>query len=146
MRKGHKYTDEPLGQIQVIKDFLPAPSELVDKEDTDKVTIGLSRRSGDFFKRQAQKHETQYQKMIRRLLDLYVNRQGTWATLGRCTSVSDHFAAEHVIHDDDAVLVYWAAPKGWNECIEEGQRRQSDIRRYRDQNCRSTRFCSPGTW
>ena len=56
----------------MIKDFLPAPSELVYKEDTVKVTLGLSRRSVDFFKKQAKKHETQYQKMIRRLLDLYV--------------------------------------------------------------------------
>jgi predicted DNA binding CopG/RHH family protein len=76
MRKGRRYSDEPLGEIQVTKDFLPAPSELVYKEDTVKVTLGLSRRSVDFFKRQAKKHETQYQKMIRRLLDLYVDRQG----------------------------------------------------------------------
>ncbi len=75
MRKATKYTDEPLGQIKVIKDFLPPPSELVFKEDTVKVTLGLSRRSVDFFKKQAKKHDTQYQKMIRRLLDLYVTRQ-----------------------------------------------------------------------
>jgi predicted DNA binding CopG/RHH family protein len=75
MRKATKYTDEPLGQIRVIKDFLPPPSELVFKEDTVKVTLGLSRRSVDFFKKQAKKHDTQYQKMIRRLLDLYVTGQ-----------------------------------------------------------------------
>ena len=76
MRKATKYTDEPLGEIRVINDFLPPPSELVFKEDTVKVTLGLSRRSVDFFKKQAKKHDTQYQKMIRRLLDLYVSRQG----------------------------------------------------------------------
>jgi len=70
-----KYTDEFLGEIRVIKDFLPPPSELVFKQDTVKVTLGLSRRSVDFFKKQATKHDTQYQKMIRRLLDLYVTRQ-----------------------------------------------------------------------
>ena len=75
MRKGPRYTDEPLGDIRVIKDFLPAPSDLVYKEDTVKVTLGLSRRSVDFFKKQAKKNDTQYQKMIRRLLDLYVDRQ-----------------------------------------------------------------------
>jgi predicted DNA binding CopG/RHH family protein len=75
MRKATKYTDEPLGQIRVVKDFLPPPSELVFKEDTVKVTLGLSRRSVDFFKKQAKKHDTQYQKMIRRLLDLYVAKQ-----------------------------------------------------------------------
>ena len=76
MRKGRKYSSEPLGEIQVTKDFLPAPAELVYKEEPVKVTLGLSRRSVDFFKRQAKKHETQYQRMIRRLLDLHVDRQG----------------------------------------------------------------------
>jgi predicted DNA binding CopG/RHH family protein len=75
MRKATKYTNEPLGDIRVINDSLPPPSELVFKEDTVKVTLGLSRRSVDFFKKQAKKHDTQYQKMIRRLLDLYVTRQ-----------------------------------------------------------------------
>ena len=75
MRKATKYTDESLGKIRVINDFLPPPSGLVFKEDTVKVTLGLSRRSVDFFKKQAKKHDTQYQKMIRRLLDLYVTRQ-----------------------------------------------------------------------
>lgn len=64
MRKATKYTDEPLGEIRVMKDFLPSPSELVFKEDTVKVTLGLSRRSVDFFKKQAKKHDTQYPKMI----------------------------------------------------------------------------------
>jgi predicted DNA binding CopG/RHH family protein len=59
----------------MINDFLPPPSELIFKEDTVKVTLGLSRRSVEFFKKQAKKHDTQYQKMIRRLLDLYVTRQ-----------------------------------------------------------------------
>jgi predicted DNA binding CopG/RHH family protein len=76
MKRRIRYTDEPLGDIRVIKDFLPPPSELVYKEDTVKVTLGLSRRSVDFFKKEAKKHETQYQKMIRRLLDLYVSKQG----------------------------------------------------------------------
>jgi hypothetical protein len=75
MRKGVRYTNEPLGAIRVTGDFLPPPSELVYKEDTVKVTLGLSRRSVDFFKKEAKKHDTQYQKMIRRLLDLYVNKQ-----------------------------------------------------------------------
>jgi predicted DNA binding CopG/RHH family protein len=75
MRKATKYSDEPLGEVRVIEDFLPPPSELVYKEDTVKVTLGLSRRSVDFFKKQAKKYDTQYQKMIRRLLDLYVTRQ-----------------------------------------------------------------------
>lgn len=75
MRKGSRYTDESLGKIRVRMDFLPPPSELVYKEDTVKVTLGLSRRSVDFFKKEAKKHEAQHQKMIRRLLDIYVARQ-----------------------------------------------------------------------
>ncbi|TVP90167.1 MAG: CopG family transcriptional regulator [Thioalkalivibrio sp.] len=66
-----KYTDEPVGPVKVVPDFLPAPEELVYKEDTVKVTIALSKESVEFFKQEAQKHHTQYQKMIRRLLDAY---------------------------------------------------------------------------
>ena len=66
-----KYTDEDLGELQVIPDFLPSPEELAFKEDTVKVTISLSKGSVDFFKKEAKKHKTQYQKMIRRLLDAY---------------------------------------------------------------------------
>jgi hypothetical protein len=66
-----KYTDEPMGPLKVVSDFLPAPEELVFKEDTVKVTIALSKESVEFFKHEAEKHHTQYQKMIRRLLDAY---------------------------------------------------------------------------
>lgn len=71
MKIENEYTDEPLGDIQVVDDFLPQPEELVYKEDNVKVTLGLSRSSVEFFKQEAKKHHTQYQKMIRRLLDLY---------------------------------------------------------------------------
>lgn len=66
-----KYTDEPLGELRVVPDFLPRPEELVLREDGVKVTISLSRRSVEFFKGEARKHNTQYQRMIRRLLDAY---------------------------------------------------------------------------
>jgi len=66
-----KYTDEELGELKVIPDFLPSPEELAFKEDTVKVTISLSKESVEFFKQEAKKHNTQYQKMIRRLLDVY---------------------------------------------------------------------------
>jgi predicted DNA binding CopG/RHH family protein len=70
-----KYTDEPLGKLRVVPDFLPSPEELVPREDTVKVTIALSKSSIAFFKREAEKHHTQYQKMIRRLLDAYTEAQ-----------------------------------------------------------------------
>jgi predicted DNA binding CopG/RHH family protein len=72
MRKRTKYTDEPLGELRVIDDFLPSPKELAFRDEQVKVTIGLSKTAVDFFKREARQHHTQYQKMIRRLLDAYV--------------------------------------------------------------------------
>lgn len=75
MKKKIKYTNEHLGDVKIIDDFLPSPDKLAFNEEQVKVTIGLSRSSVDFFKKQAKKHHTQYQKMIRRLLDLYVAHQ-----------------------------------------------------------------------
>ena len=66
-----RYTDEPLGDPKVIADFLPAPSDLVIRDEGVKITLALSKRSVDFFKEEAAKHNTQYQRMIRRLLDAY---------------------------------------------------------------------------
>ncbi len=70
-----KYTDEPLGKVKVISDFLPPPEELALKDETVKITIALSKTSVDFFKKEAKKYNTQYQKMIRRLLDEYTAHQ-----------------------------------------------------------------------
>jgi len=75
MSKKISYTDEPLGKLKIVKDFLPRPDELVFREDNVKVTLSLSRESVAFFKEQASKNQTQYQKMIRRLLDIYVAAQ-----------------------------------------------------------------------
>jgi len=77
MKKKIIYTDEPLGAIEVVTDFLPAPAELAFREEGVKVTLALSKASVDFFKSEAQKHQTQYQRMIRRLLDSYVAAQAT---------------------------------------------------------------------
>ena len=50
--KNHKtkYTDEPIGEAKVIKDFLPSPDELILKGEAVKVTLLLSKSSIDFFK------------------------------------------------------------------------------------------------
>ncbi len=79
MKKKIRYSkqppgDESVGGLQRVDDFLPPPEKLVFKDDNAKVTIALSRGSIEFFKRQAKKHNTQYQKMIRNLLDEYVAR------------------------------------------------------------------------
>jgi hypothetical protein len=68
-----KYTDEPLGELKVIPDFLPPPEQLAFREEGVKVTIALSKRSVEFFKAEATRHHTQYQRMIRRLIDAYVD-------------------------------------------------------------------------
>jgi hypothetical protein len=70
-----KYADGPLGKLQVVPDFLPSPAELAFREEGVKVTLALSKKSIDFFKSEATKHHTQYQRMIRRLLDAYVDGQ-----------------------------------------------------------------------
>lgn len=67
-----RYTDEPIGDPKVIRDFLPSPKELAFREEDVKITITLSKKSIDFFKSEAAKADTQYQRMIRRLLDAYV--------------------------------------------------------------------------
>jgi len=66
-----KYTDEPLGKFRIVDDFLPPPEDLLFKQENIKITITLSKDSVVFFKKEAKKYNTQYQKMIRRLLDLY---------------------------------------------------------------------------
>lgn len=72
MKKRIRYTNKPLGNIRVIHDFLPPPEKLALREETTKVTMSLSRASVEFFKNEARKSHTQYQKMIRHLLDSYV--------------------------------------------------------------------------
>lgn len=67
------YTDEPIGKVKVVKDFLPSPKELVLREEIVKVTLSLTKESVDFFKEEAKVHHTQYQKMIRSLVDQYAH-------------------------------------------------------------------------
>ena len=86
MKKKIVYTNEPLGDVQVVADFLPSPSQLAYREDGVKVTLALSKRSVDFFKAEAFKHQTQYQRMIRRLLDSYVEAHGEPATPSKKTT------------------------------------------------------------
>ncbi len=74
MKNKIRYTDEKMGKLRIVKDFLPPPDQLVLKEDKVKVTISLSKASIDFFKREAQKRRTSYQKMIRRVIDFYASQ------------------------------------------------------------------------
>ncbi len=73
MKKKIKYSDEKIGRVKIINDFLPKPEDLVFKENTIKVTLNLSKSSVEFFKEIARKHGSQYQKVIRNLLDSYTS-------------------------------------------------------------------------
>ena len=73
MKNKIKYTDEPM-DFEVIEDFLPPPTDLVFKEETVKVTINLNKSSVNFFKTKAQEVGVPYQKMIRKIVDLYATR------------------------------------------------------------------------
>jgi len=68
-----KYTNESLGDVKVVRDFLPPPEQLAFREEGVKVTLALSKRSVEFFKSEATKHHTQYQRMIRHLVDANVD-------------------------------------------------------------------------
>ena len=73
MKKKTNYTNEPVGKIEIIKDFLPSPEELVHRDSNIKVTINLKKTSVNFFKTVARKHHSQYQRVIRNVLDSYAS-------------------------------------------------------------------------
>lgn len=69
MRKSHD-SDMPIGRTKKVKDFLPPP-EVLFADEKVRVTVYLSKSSVNYFKRQAQRHHTKYQRMIRELVDHY---------------------------------------------------------------------------
>jgi predicted DNA binding CopG/RHH family protein len=69
-----RYTRGEIGKFRIIEDFLPPPEDLVLREDNVKVTLSLSRRSIDFFKREARARRIPYQRMIRTLIDTYAEK------------------------------------------------------------------------
>jgi hypothetical protein len=72
-----RYTEGEIGKIgKPIKDFLPPPDQLVLRESNVKVTLSLSQKSVDFFKREAKRQRVPYQRMIRALVDAYAEREG----------------------------------------------------------------------
>lgn len=58
------------------------PDQLAFRDEGVKVTIALSKRSVDFFKAHAARNQTQYQRMIRQLLDAYVDAYAQPLTRG----------------------------------------------------------------
>jgi hypothetical protein len=74
-KKTVKYTEGEIGKVGAVRDFLPPPDKLVLRESNVKVTLSLSQRSVDFFKREATKRRVPYQRMIRALVDAYAERE-----------------------------------------------------------------------
>ena len=73
--KKHKIDrNMPIGELKKIDDFLPQPKDLAVPERTVMVTLRLSEESVNFFKQQAKKYHTKYQKMLRFLVDKYAER------------------------------------------------------------------------
>ena len=66
-----KYSSGGMGRLRVVQNFLPPPEALVLREENVKVTLLLSRRSVDFFKRAPKSRRVPYQRMIRALVDAY---------------------------------------------------------------------------
>jgi len=58
--------------LKIVKDFLPAPEDLVFKNADTKISINLDTESLEFFKQEAERLHTPYQRMIRNLLSEYV--------------------------------------------------------------------------
>ncbi|MDX2113354.1 MAG: CopG family transcriptional regulator [Alphaproteobacteria bacterium] len=74
MKKKIKYTNEPLGEITIIKDFLPKPKDLIFREEMIEVKIPLSRRSLEFFTKQGKKHHIAPERMISALAESYTEK------------------------------------------------------------------------
>lgn len=74
MRKRGNLEDAPKGKLTVIRDFLPPPSQLVRKLETVKVTSEFTRSSIEFLKKEAKKAKVPYQRILRALLDRYVEQ------------------------------------------------------------------------
>ncbi|MDO8663011.1 MAG: CopG family transcriptional regulator [Candidatus Omnitrophota bacterium] len=71
MRKKTINADMPIGKLTKVKDFLPPPAQLAMPEETTKITISLKKSSVEFFRHEAQRYHSKYQRMIRELLDRY---------------------------------------------------------------------------
>lgn len=77
MSKKIKYTRGPIDDIPDehlvrVPNFLPPPDVLARAPVGVKITIKLTLETIDFFKEVADKHNTQYQRLIRQVLDEYV--------------------------------------------------------------------------
>jgi len=75
MKKSDRLDAAPKGKLTIMKDTLPPPALLVRREDTVRVTSEFTKSSIDFLKEEAKKAKVPYQRMLRSLIDLYVEQQ-----------------------------------------------------------------------
>ncbi len=73
----HTKAAEPASRMP---EALPGPGDLILRDEGVKITIALSKRSVEFFKHQAEKRGTPYQRMIRRLPDAYAQQHSQTPT------------------------------------------------------------------
>ncbi len=74
--KQDKIVEGTFGRIREVEDFLPPSEALIFKDDnTERITITLTRDTVNFFRQKGQELDAPYQRMIRNLLDEYVHRQ-----------------------------------------------------------------------
>jgi hypothetical protein len=65
MKSKIRSTDEPMGELKIINDFLPSPDQLILKDDNVKITIALKKSKGELFMHEAKKQHTSYQEVMR---------------------------------------------------------------------------------
>ena len=69
-----RISDEPVGNLKRVADFLPPPSELLPQEEALKITLSIDSETVDFFKKAAKKNGTKYQRMMREVLKGYAKK------------------------------------------------------------------------
>lgn len=70
-------TDEPIGNLKRIADFLPPPEQLLPNEEVKKITLALDEETIESFKQMAAENGTKYQRMMREVLKGYAKKYGT---------------------------------------------------------------------
>lgn len=74
-KKAH--SDEPIGNLKRISDFLPPPNQLLPSEETRKITLVLDDETIESFRNMASENGTKYQRMMREVLKGYAKKYGT---------------------------------------------------------------------
>ena len=66
--------DQPIGELSLVDDFLPPPSQLIPQEETVQITFSLNKKTIAFYQKQAKEKGMSYQTLIRNLIDDYAQQ------------------------------------------------------------------------